>query len=159
MSSSERRQTPGPDRRSCNRGGRRSTDRPGRCPTIAIVEEYEAARRPCARYLDHFNFNVLEAASAEQALTLLETVRPSAMLIEERRSSDSVRLRQEARARAIPVLALTMPSPESPESDDVQADSPDGVLVKPFSLGVMLEELRKVLRTQLIPSSGDTPPS
>jgi len=156
MSYSERRQSPGPDRRSCSRGGRRTTDRPGRCPTIAIVDQYEAARRPCARYLDHFNFNVLEAASAEQALALLESVRPAAMLIEEGRSSDSVRLRQEARARSIPVLALTMPSPER---DEPSTDSPDGVLVKPFSLGVMLEELRKVLRTQLLSSTRDTPAS
>jgi DNA-binding response OmpR family regulator len=151
MSSSERRHTPGPDRRSCSRGGRRSTDQPGRCPTIAIVDQYEAARTPCARYLDHFNFNVLEAATAEQGFALLETVRPAAMLIEEKRTAEFLRLRHEARIRAIPVLALTIPSGQSEEP---ATESPDGVLVKPFSLGLMLEELRRLLRTPMTPPRG-----
>src|SRR5436190_399248 len=59
---SENRLRPeGADRREFPRGGRRIGDKPGRHPTIAIIEGYEGVRRPCARYLEYFSFDIVEA--------------------------------------------------------------------------------------------------
>ena len=59
----ERQRGARPDRRRVPRGGRRTTDRTGLHPTILVADSYEGARRPCARYLDRFHFQVVEAST------------------------------------------------------------------------------------------------
>jgi CheY-like chemotaxis protein len=146
-----RRKTPGPDRRRFPRGGRRDGDLPGRHPTVAIVERYDGVRRPCARYLEHFNFEVAEAADAESALTLLESVRPALILIEDVESAGFDRLQQAAQAHSIPFVSIATAFAESPGADSEQAD---GVLMKPFTLGTMLDEVRRVLRARMVAAAG-----
>src|SRR5713101_1609743 len=94
------RRTDGPDRRRFPRGGRRASDQAGNHPNVAIVERYEGVRRPCARYLDHFHFQVSEAASADKGLALLQITRPDVILIEDDASPRFEKLRREARRLA-----------------------------------------------------------
>jgi DNA-binding response OmpR family regulator len=149
----DRRHTPGPDRRRFPRGGRREGDLPGRHPTVAIIERYEGVRRPCARYLEHFNFEVTEAIDVESGLALLASVHPALILIEDAESTGFERLQEEARALSIPFVSLATAFADAPASGAESAPA-DGVLMKPFTLGTMLDEVRRVLRARMLAGSG-----
>jgi DNA-binding response OmpR family regulator len=135
------------DRRRVPRGGRRAYDRPGRYPPVLVAESYEPARRPFVRYLERFNFDVAEAADGEQALARIVASPPRVVLIEwglpmMSGSRLSQWLAQGWRTRDVRVIAI---------AGDNDVDAPamphvDGVLVKPFSLASMLDEIRRVLR-------------
>lgn len=146
----ERRLEPLPDRRRIARGGRRVTDRPGRSPKLLIADSYAAAREPCARYLTLFNFHVDEAEDGIDALARLEADPPDVLLIEQELPSiDPFRLNQRLRrdesGRTIPMIVLSSyPSTGSPDG----LKDRDGVLVKPFPLASMIEEVRRVIRTR-----------
>ena len=138
----EKRDTAGSDRRRFPRGGRREGDRPGRHPKVAIIDAYEGVRRPCARYLEHFNFEIVEGAEAELGMQLLEAAPPALFLIEAPPSHALARLHEEATARSIPCISLMTALGES-------ATPADGALVKPFTLGAMLDEIRRVLGARM----------
>ena len=141
------------DRRRVPRGGRRSIDRPGKHPAVLVAESYEGVRKSCARYLDRFNFHVAEAADGEQALTQIAAEPPQVILTESNLPAMPVGrlaqwLSQSWRTRQIPVIVLAGDldvSEPSSASQDVRS-LVAGVLVKPFTLRVMLEEIRRVLR-------------
>src|SRR5262245_57583066 len=78
----ERRHTPGPDRRRFPRGGRRATDLPGRYPRVIVADSYEAARRPCIRYLDHFSFDVAPATDGQGAIDAIRTQSTAVILMD-----------------------------------------------------------------------------
>src|SRR5713226_1450773 len=82
MQTSERRLERLPDRRRVTRGGRRVTDQAGKYPKLLIADSYPGARKPCARYLDLFNFHVEEAANGEEALARIEARQPEVILAE-----------------------------------------------------------------------------
>ena len=134
------------DRRRAPRGGRRSYDRAGRNPAILVADSYAGARRPVARYLHRFNFSVAEAATGEEALARIAAVPPRVVLIEwslpmmggERLTHW---LAQGWRSREVRVIALA--NRVERELEMVRAD---GVLVKPFALTAMIDEIRRVLR-------------
>ena len=141
-----------PDRRRVPRGGRRTTDRSGKHPTVLVAESDDLVRQSCARYLDRFNFRVAEAADGEQALTEIAAEPPQVILAELQLPAMPVWrlahwLSQSWRTRQIPVIVLT---------GDVDASDPSvpqefrnlvaGILVKPFTLNTMLDEIRRVLR-------------
>jgi DNA-binding response OmpR family regulator len=136
--------TRGPDRRSVSRGGRRVEDQPGRYPRIAIVEPYDGVRRPCVRYLEHFNFDVAEASTLDKGIELLATLPPAVVLVEASDSAAFHRLQEKANVLAIPLLSLTTAFPDVEMREAVR--TPAGVLLKPFTLGAMLDEIRRVLR-------------
>src|SRR2546423_460883 len=71
------------DRRQHARGGRRATDRPGRYPNLLIADSYAASRMACARYLNHFGFQVDEACDGLEAIARLQAAPPHAILIED----------------------------------------------------------------------------
>jgi DNA-binding response OmpR family regulator len=128
------------------RGGRRESDRPGRFPPVLVADSYEGARRPCARYLGRFNFEVAEAANGEDALKQIVSSTPRLILTEwtlPTMPADRLCLwlAQGWRTRDIPVIVVA--------SDfDARRDMPSvaAILVKPFSLERMLSEIRRVLR-------------
>ena len=139
------------DRRRVPRGGRRSTDRPGKYPPVLVAESYDGVRTSCARYLDRFNFQVDQAADGEQALSRIAAGPPQVILAELNLPAMPVwllaqRLSQSWRTRQIPVIVL---------SDDLDASDPSasqdvrslvaGILVKPFTLRTMLDEIRRVI--------------
>jgi DNA-binding response OmpR family regulator len=140
--SDERRFTAYPDRRRVPRGGRRKYDRPGRSPMVLVADSYEDARSPIVRYLDRCGFDVIEAASAQEAAEVIESRQPQAVLsglhgLEASRFYEIL-----AERVANPRIVIVMLS-SGDESIPTQAT---GVLTKPFSLRPMLDELRRQLR-------------
>jgi DNA-binding response OmpR family regulator len=136
------------------RGGRRTADRPGKHPPVLVAESYEAVRTSCARYLDRFNFRVAQAADGEQALSQITAEPPQVILAELNLPAMPVWLlarwlSQSWRTQQIPVIVL---------ADDLDATEPSatqdvrslvaGVLVKPFTLRTMLDEVRRVIPVQ-----------
>jgi CheY-like chemotaxis protein len=143
-----------PDRRRVSRGGRRQTDRAGKYPSILVAESYDGVRRCCARYLDCFHFQVAEATDGEEALKQITVEPPRVILAELNLPAISAShlvqwLSQGWRTRQIPVIVLTGDlDPADPTGLDHFKDAVAGVLVKPFALGSMLEEIRRVIRAE-----------
>ena len=140
-----------PNRRRVPRGGRRTTDRSGKHPTVLVAESYEGVRKSCARYLDHFNFHVAEAADGEQALTQIAAEPPQVILAELHLPAMPVWrlahwLSQSWRTRQIPIIVLAgdFDASEPSVSQDFRS-LVAGILVKPFTLRTMLDEIRRVL--------------
>jgi DNA-binding response OmpR family regulator len=139
----ERRLLKFSDRRGAARGGRRMYDRSGRCPVVLVAEGYDEARQVFVRYLQRFGFRVEEAATLEQAATIAHRSRPKVLLCDLSLSHGG------------PLTSMAeLASPESGATMiglvnlDV-AERPQGVatiLVKPFRLRAMLEEVRSALR-------------
>jgi len=148
MSAPERRQGSG-DRRRVARGGRRPADQPGRHPQLLVADSYDGARIPCVRYLDRFGFSVEQAADANEALASIATKPPQLILVEDGLPKMSAwrmvrQLKEQAETRSIPVIVMTSdfdPGTRQPAQSEAAA-----VLVKPFALSTMLQEIRRVLR-------------
>jgi two-component system response regulator MprA len=148
MTPDKRQDGSGKDRRRIPRGGRRAGDRPGRFPRVLVADSYDGARVPCARYLAHFGFHVEQASDGHQALAAIAAAQPAAILIEYRLPVVNAhtlgeRLAADKGARAIPLIVMV--------SDFEVGESPiipDGaaLLVKPFPLATMIEEVRRALR-------------
>ena len=142
------------DRRRVPRGGRRATDRPGKYPPVLVAESYDGVRQSCARYLDRFNFQVAQAADGEQALTQIAAEPPQVILAELNLPAMpawrlSQWLSQSWRTRQIPLIVLAgdlEPSDRSMSQDFRSLVA--GVLVKPFMLRTMLDEIRRVIHTE-----------
>jgi CheY-like chemotaxis protein len=141
------------DRRRVQRGGRRPTDRPGRYPQVLVAESYDGVRKSCARYLDRFHFQVTEASDGEQAIRQIASEPPQLILAELNLPSMPAGrlaqwLSQSWRTRQIPVIVLAgdLDPSDTSLSEDVQS-SVAGVLMKPFTLRGMLDEVRRVIRT------------
>jgi DNA-binding response OmpR family regulator len=130
------------------RGGRRSADRPGAHPPILIADSYEGVRRPCARYLERLHFAVAEAACGDEALASIVASPPRLILAELQLPTMPAGrllrwLGQSWRTRDIPVLVLAgVVEPSTDETFRLAA----GVLVKPFALRQMVDEIRRVIR-------------
>ena len=150
MSHVERRTETPADRRRMARGGRRDTDRPGKFPNVLLADSYDAARRPCARYLDLLNFHVREAAEGHEAIAQIQASHPHLILVERALPSmDAAQisdwLQQHPDLRSVPIIVLTT---EFERREGLELPSNvAGVLVKPFPLTTMIEEIRRVLRS------------
>jgi DNA-binding response OmpR family regulator len=151
MTITERRSDGAKDRRRVARGGRRNGDQPGRFPRLLVAESYDGVREPCVRYLNKFGFHVDEAATGEIALAKIATAPPHLILVESRLPGAPVsaimcQLRDGTAAPAIPIIAMT--SDADWDSKGVVDEPLVSVIVKPFSLSTMLEEVRRLLREQ-----------
>jgi CheY-like chemotaxis protein len=131
------------------RGGRRTYDQAGASPSILVADAYEGARVPAARYLERFHFDVSNAADAQQVLQRISTTHPPQVILSDwslptlpARRLVQV-LEQNGRTRNIPVIVMV---------DDYEPGEGmppvAGILVKPFSLAVMLDEIRRVIRNR-----------
>jgi DNA-binding response OmpR family regulator len=141
-----------PDRRAVARGGRRPYDRPGHYPKLLIADSYEGARVPCARYLDHFGFHVDQAADGQEALAAMEAGLPHLLLVEHSLpklpASGLVEWIEKAgHDRQVPVI-LMLSDFDAVAPRDMPPSA--AVLVKPFPLSTMLQEVRRALRLQSV---------
>lgn len=135
------------------RGGRRTTDRPGKYPPVLVAESYDGVRRSCARYLDRLHFQVAEASDGEQALRQITAEPPLLVLAESNLPLMPAPrlarwLSQSWRTRQIPVIMLAggdLDPSDTSVSEDLRSVVA-GVLVKPFTLSGMLDEIRRVIR-------------
>ncbi len=130
------------------RGGRRSYDRPGSHPTILVADPYQDARLPVVRYLRRYHFGVIEAADGEQALQQVVAAAPQVILAEwSLPLMPPPRLRQwldqSWRARALPVIIMIG---DCEPGDSIPPVA--GMLIKPFPLATMVDEIRRVIRLQ-----------
>src|SRR5581483_3343114 len=119
---------------------------PGRAPSVLVADSYEAARRPCVRFLDRFNFDVREAKNGEEALAQLTAEQPRVLLLEWTPAMTSgVRLRDWFQ-RGNPASALRVIAVAGSLAPDEELPAADALLIKPFSLDAMLGEIRRLLR-------------
>ena len=150
MATDNRRTAPPIDRRRVPRGGRRPTDRPGRYPTLLVAESYAPVRRPFVRYLEHFNFRVTQATNGDELLEAVARVPPHVILTEVALPHMEVQrltrwLENSRDTRSIPVIVM---ADAFNEGSEARLGNPAGVLIKPFPLSTMLDEVRRVLRKQ-----------
>jgi CheY-like chemotaxis protein len=137
------------DRRRVPRGGRRATDRAGKYPAVLVAESYDGVRQSCSRYLDRFHFEVSEAADGEQALARIAAAPPQVIVTELNLPSMPAWrlanwLSQSWRTRQIPVIVLA--GDVDPSTSQELRPSVSAILLKPFPLGEMLDEIRRALR-------------
>jgi DNA-binding response OmpR family regulator len=145
MLQQERRGGRVPDRRRYARGGRRSSDCPGRHPRILIVDYDQDARRPILRFLEASGFDAREAGSSEAAASQIEAEAPGLVVADfSLPASDVLRRCLDAR-RDLPLIVTTtgyvLQEPESAAA----------ILMKPFALDRLLHAARRALRQ--VPSS------
>jgi OmpR family response regulator RpaB len=139
MSVTEQREVPGRDRRLVTRGGRRSADLPGRHPYVLVADNEESVRRPCVRYLSLFGFHVEEAANGDEAVAAWHTVRPHVVVTDARLQRGSDLAPRLANESGVPFI-VTVTDDHAPVPPGASA-----VLLKPFSLDTMLEQVRRAL--------------
>jgi len=137
------------DRRRVPRGGRRPYDRTGFHPSLLVAEGYEGARLPAVRYLTRFNFEVAEASNGEEALQRIVSMPPQVILADwSLPSMPAPRLcqwlEQSWRTRNIPVIVMVS---DYEPGEPIPAVA--GILVKPFALSAMLDEIRRVIRLSM----------
>jgi DNA-binding response OmpR family regulator len=139
MSSIERRVTPVPDRRLVPRGGRRPTDIAGRYPPVLVADSDPSVRRPYVRYLSLYGFQVEEAGDGEEALAAVRTCRPHIVVTEARLPRGAALAPRLVGEFSVPFIVTI--------TDDSVPIPPEAfaVLLKPFPLSAMLEEMRRVL--------------
>jgi DNA-binding response OmpR family regulator len=113
---------------------------------VLVADTYAGARRPCVRYLDRYNFQVIEATSADDAVSRLARTQPHAIVCglegeDAERLYD--RLRRDDALQAVPVIVLAT-------DEDIRRPSTSvAVLPKPFFLRTLLGELRTIFHTAL----------
>jgi DNA-binding response OmpR family regulator len=116
-----------------------------------VADSYEGARVPCARYLGLYGFKVDQAADGKEALSLIKADPPHVILAELSLPTVSAAgicdwLDLETPTRSVPLIVL-----QSDFDPDRTVDKPKraaAVLVKPFPLSTMLQEVRRALRAQ-----------
>jgi DNA-binding response OmpR family regulator len=138
MPEADRRVTGRSDRRRVSRGGRRPGDQPGRYPPVLVVDTDAGARRAFVRYLNLHGFQVLEASTSDEALTAARRVRPHVVVSE---------LLPTATAR----LASSVQAPMIVTATNFEESAPpyaDALLIKPFPLPALLNEMRGALRAR-----------
>jgi DNA-binding response OmpR family regulator len=135
------------DRRVAPRGGRRPYDVPGRFPNLLIADSYEGARVPCARYLDHFGFRVEQATDGDDAFMTIRAIPVHLLLVEASLPKMSATALADWLEREVPrrIPVILMMSDFDADGGR-QLPQSAAVLIKPFPLATMLQEVRRALR-------------
>ena len=106
----------GPDRRRRERGGRRRVDRAGYAPLVLVIDSKASSREIIEALLVRLRFAVAPVESADQALSLMETLRPEIIVCPE---ADAARLRRAALSdkAGAPIPIVSVPD----ENRDLEA--------------------------------------
>jgi DNA-binding response OmpR family regulator len=120
---------------------------------VLVAESYDGVRSSCSRYLDRFNFHVTEAVNGEEALARIAADPPHVILTELNLPAMPAGrlaqwLSQSWRTEQIPVIVLSADLDPAAYQDVRPLVA--GLLVKPFSLAKMLEEIRRVIRASAV---------
>ncbi len=114
---------------------------------MIVADSYEAARRPCIRYLDHFSFDVAPATDGQGAIDAIRSQSTAVILMDSHLKDPASRKRLGAESRTLGVPLILMVDTQSeardPDLSDLRAAA---ILVKPFPLAVMIDTIRGVLR-------------
>jgi len=117
---------------------------------VLVVEDEPAIAELIAINLRHAGFEVVTAASAEQAQAAVDAVLPDLAMLDWMLPGASGvdltrRWRQAAHTRELPIILLTARAEERDKVAGLDAGA-DDYLVKPFSAGELLARIRAVLR-------------
>jgi len=117
---------------------------------VLVVEDEPAIAELIAINLRHAGFEVVTAASAEQAQAAVDAVLPDLAMLDWMLPGASGleltrRWRQAPRTRELPIIMLTARAEERDKVAGLDAGA-DDYLVKPFSSGELLARIRAVLR-------------
>lgn len=125
------------------RGGRRPYDTPGKYPPVLVADTDEAVRRAFVRYLDMHGFQVTQAVRIDDASAEPEGGHPPEVIVTELTSATAARL---ATSPRVPTIVTV--------TDDLHKAPryAAAMLVKPFPLPALLDELRRVLRANAAPA-------
>ena len=106
---------------------------------MVVADSDDGARRVCARYLNRFGFQVEEATTGEAAVAIIGTCHPHVAIGELTLPRDDA-FQARIREQGIPYIVTA--------TSDVGIVLPDAtaVLVKPFPLAELLQEVRRALR-------------
>jgi DNA-binding response OmpR family regulator len=136
MAIGDRRVVPTEDRRAVPRGGRRPQDQAGRYPPVLIADSDDGVRKTFARYLNKFGFDVTEAPTLDAAVNAVYGAPRPRVIVTEWRSVTPLYLESSSR----PPIIVTATDELRPHPQHAAA-----VLVKPFALKTLLDEVRRVL--------------
>jgi len=122
-----------------SRGGRRPFDQPGKHPPVLVADTDEAVRRAFVRYLEMFGFRVTQAVRIDEGLDKGPGDQQPDVIVTELTSATAARLASTPR---VPTIVTV--------TDDLHSAPryASAMLVKPFPLPTLLNELRRVLRAQ-----------
>src|SRR5690606_13183574 len=117
---------------------------------ILVVEDEPAIQELVALNLEHAGHQVLRAADAEQARTLVRDALPDLVLLDWMLPGESGiqfarALRRDERTRQIPIIMLTARGAEQDKIGGLDAGADDYV-TKPFSPRELLARINAVLR-------------
>src|SRR6185503_14118553 len=104
-------------------------------------------------YLNKFGFRTDEATHGREALEKITVAPPQAVLIEHGIPDAPVseivaRLREHPMGSSIPIIVMTNHFDWAVGEAGAKAGPLVGLIMKPFALSAMLEELRRLLREQ-----------
>jgi DNA-binding response OmpR family regulator len=113
---------------------------------VIVADSYEAVRRPCSRYLEHFAFDVAALAEGDEVARELDRRPPALILMGTNLSNPSTEelLDRAAKKEGIPVILFADSAEQAPPSALTSAWA---VLVKPFALMTMMDAVRNALRS------------
>jgi DNA-binding response OmpR family regulator len=125
------------DRRRMPRGGRRPYDVPGKHPPVLVADTDENVRRAFVRYLDHYGFRVAQTSRIDDDLAAGDGGSFPDLIVAELTSAAAARLTSSPPAPTIVTV-----------TDDLHSAPryAAAMLVKPFPLPTLLDEMRRVLR-------------
>lgn len=118
-------------------------------PLVLVVDDYQDAREMCSEFLAFSGFEVAEARDGVEALEKAQTLLPDVILMDLSLPrmdgwEATRRLKQDARTRKIPVVALTGHALAG-HSEGAKEAGCDSFLTKPCLPDQMVAEVRRML--------------
>ena len=114
-------------------------------PLVLVVEDEQAVREPLAKFLSLHGFDVFGAAAVDVALEWLTRKRPDAAVVDLRLPRGSGRDVVRAIPEPVPVIIFSAVPHESESLEELRPNT--RLVLKPFSLTMIAEMLRKMIRT------------
>jgi two-component system, cell cycle response regulator DivK len=124
--------------------------------SVLVVDDLRDMRELYKEFLDLNGFQVVQAANGIEALSVAQSVRPAAIVMDLEMpamgGSEATRaLKQDERTKSIPIIVLTGSSRES-QLSEAKAAGCAALLRKPCMPEVLLEAIRHVLRGEPVPN-------
>lgn len=124
--------------------------------SVLVVDDLRDMRELYKEFLGLNGFQVVQAANGVEALSVAQSVRPAAIVMDLEMptmgGSEATRaLKQDERTKEIPIIVLTGSSRES-QLLDARAAGCAALLRKPCMPEVLLEAIRHVLRGEPVPN-------
>ncbi|WP_170459113.1 phosphate regulon transcriptional regulator PhoB [Ruegeria arenilitoris] len=119
-------------------------------PTILIVDDEPALREVLAYNMQSAGYEVVQAASGEEALVLVQEVAPDLIVLDWMMPNLSGielcrQLKARPRTRAIPIIMLSARSDEADKVRGLETGADDYV-AKPYSMAELMARIRAQLR-------------